>query len=167
MRRTPKPRTAAIAAAAGTLAAAAAAVIGLSGGGTSHASTPAPVSSIDSEARACLLTGPGASPALTAAAWTGMRQAAASSTHLLVQQFALPPNATPATFLDTLTQMRCTTIATVGSSLDTAVPPTANRTPSVRFLIIGGAPALAHNIIDLSPTQATPARVAQEVSKAG
>lgn len=119
---------------ASTVAAVAAALVtwwALATGSGHHAARPpAPVSDIDTLRRACLATDTASPTQTTAAVWAYMRQAATADRTLLVQHLTRPAQVTPATYLATLSQMRCTTIVTIGDPLSAATthaPHTATR----------------------------------------
>ena len=122
---------------------------------------PTPVSAIDTYRRACLLTGDDAAAGTSARVWTGMRQAATHQ-HLIVQRFSLPPKTAAGSYLNTLTQMRCGTIVTVGTTVGNAA--TAEHTGTSRFIIVTEHPANNAHTTSLTPAQATSTRIATELS---
>ncbi|MFI9105533.1 hypothetical protein ACIGXA_34010 [Streptomyces fildesensis] len=161
MRRPTRWQTA-IAATGGALAIGITA-IALSTGGSARNQPPAAVSTIDSQLRACMLTDATADAKTIAPVWAGLAQAAAHRTDLIVQRYSLPPAVAPATYLNTLAQMRCTTIVTVGESLRA---PVAADTTGHRYVVISKQPITASHTTHLTPSQATSGAVASAVTAA-
>lgn len=128
------------------VAAAVAAVAGtvtcwfLSARGTSAPSPPAPVSHADVAARVCLLTSTGTDPSGT---WAAMREAARTrDANVVAQRYRLPASANPTAFVNTLVQLRCSTIVATGSAARSAVVSTlaAGHPRGVRFAVVTDRP---------------------------
>ena len=122
-------------------------------GDTARSRPPAAVSAIDTYQRACLLTDGKSAATTTARVWAGMRQGAAQHGDLLVQRFPLPKGVSATNYLNTLSQMQCRTIVTIGTSLRDAVASDAKR--SNRFVVIADRRVDAPHVVSLTPAQVT------------
>ena len=122
---------------------------------------PAPVSAIDTYRRACLLTGNDADAGTSTRVWTGMRQAATHQ-RLIVQRFSLPPKTSAELYLNTLTQMRCATIVTVGTTVSNAAA--TEHTRASRFIIVTEHSVNNARTTSLTPDQATSTGIAAILS---
>lgn len=104
------------------------------------ATPPAPVSHVDTATRACLLTSTDTDPTGT---WAAMRNMArASSTNVVVQRYRLPAAGKAAAYVNTLVQLRCSTIVTTGATARSAVASrlAAGHVPQVRFVVVADQP---------------------------
>jgi hypothetical protein len=119
-----------------------------------------PVSEVDASSRACLLEAPAGSPGAQAAL-QGLTGAARARKDLLVQQFIVPPNVSPASMMAELTALRCTTVVTVGSQAEAQVAARASK--GTRYLVIGAPLPGNPNITVLPPASATSASVESAV----
>jgi hypothetical protein len=143
--------------------------IWLTVGHTSTTAThpPAPVSTIDSDRRACLLTDATADAKTVNPVLANLRAAAASSQGLLLQDFTLPPSVTPKVYLNTLSHMRCQTIITIGDTLRTPAAEAAHtNTTTQRYIVITEQPVSAPHAISLTPAQATRAALTTAIDAA-
>jgi hypothetical protein len=126
----------------------------------SPASAPAgslrPVSDVDASSRACLLEAPAGSPGAQSAL-KGLTTAAHTRKDLLVQQFIVPANVSPAAMMAELTALHCRTIVTVGSQAEAQVAARASK--GIRYLVIGTPLSESPNITVLPPASATSASV--------
>lgn len=104
---------------------------------------PAPVSTLDSAPRACLIPDRAAQSAVIAAAWNGVQNAARSAKNLLAQQFPAASASSAAAAIHTAVQMRCTIVVAVGGKTAQAAAAQARQSPVVRFIVIGAPPAPA------------------------
>ncbi|MCX5395801.1 hypothetical protein [Streptomyces sp. NBC_00102] len=97
---------------------------------------PEPVSHVDTATRTCFLSSVDADPTGT---WERLRETAeASGSHLVVQRYQLPAGADPVAYVNTLVQLRCSTVVATGSAARSAV---ASRladgpVPNVRFEVV-------------------------------
>jgi len=149
-----------LAAVAVAAAAVAAASIWLSAGRTRPSATrpPAPVSTIDDDRRACLLTDATADAKTVSPILADLRAVAADGRGLMIQDFTLPPSTTPEVYLNTLSHMRCQTIVTIGDTLRTPAAEAARSSaPAQRYVVISDQPVSAPRTTSLTPSQATPA----------
>lgn len=121
-----------------------------------------PVSDVNSSTRACLFEAPAGTPA-GAAALRGLTQAARARKDILVQQFAVPANVSPAAMLAELVALRCQTIVAVGSQAEAQVAARAGSTSAIRYLVIGTGLPAASNITVIPPAGATPGAVESAV----
>ncbi|MEU1481183.1 hypothetical protein [Streptomyces sp. NPDC005760] len=104
------------------------------------AGPPAPVSHVDTATRACLLTSADPDPTGT---WAAMRRLAQESgARLVVQRYVLPPRVKPAAYVDTLVQLRCSTVVTTGTTARDAVASrlAAGQVPGVHFVVVADRP---------------------------
>ncbi|MCZ4102529.1 hypothetical protein [Streptomyces sp. H39-C1] len=161
--RRPTRRQTGITATGGALVIGITAVVLSTGGGTQSNQAPTAVSTIDSQLRACMLTDATADDKTIASVWAGLTQAATQRTDLIVQRHTLPPAVAPATYLNTLAQMRCTTIVTVGETLRA---PVAADTTGHHYVVISKQPVAAAHTTSLTPGQATANAVASAVTAA-
>jgi hypothetical protein len=118
-----------------------------------------PVSDVDASVRACLLQAPAGSPSAQSAL-QGLTRAAQARKDLLVQQFTVPANVSPASMLAELTALHCTTVVTVGSQAEAQVR--AHPSKGVRYLVIG-APLPENPSVTVLPASATAASVESAV----
>ncbi|MFE2065274.1 hypothetical protein ACFXDH_23265 [Streptomyces sp. NPDC059467] len=80
---------------------------------------PEPVSHVDTATRACLLTSTDVDPAGT---WAALRKMAASShENVVAQRYRLPAGVDSVAYVNTLVQLRCSTIVTTGTAARSAV----------------------------------------------
>jgi hypothetical protein len=121
-------------------------------GDTARSRPPAAVSAIDTYQRACLLTDGKSAATTTARVWAGMRQGAAQHGDLLVQRYLLPKGVSPTSYFNTLSQMQCGTIVTIGAALRDAVASDARRSS---FVVITDRPVDAPHVVSLTPAQVT------------
>jgi len=132
----------------------------------SNASAPAgsltPVSDVDASTRACLLEAPAGSSGAQAAL-QGLTKAAQARKDVLVQQFIVPANVSPASMMAELTALHCTTVVTVGSQAEAQVGARASK--GTRYLVIGTPLSENRNITVLPPASATSASVESAVLK--
>ncbi len=119
-----------------------------------------PVSDVDASSRACLLEAPAGSPDAQSAL-KGLTAAAHDRKDLLVQQFIVPANVSPASMMAELTALHCTTIVTVGSQAEAQVAARASK--GTRYLVIGTPLPENPNITVLPPASATSASVESAV----
>ncbi|WP_405528367.1 hypothetical protein OG426_39625 [Streptomyces canus] len=98
---------------------------------------PVPVSHVDTSARACLLTSTDTDPGGT---WAALRQTA--DAHLVVQRYRLPAAADPVAYVDTLLQLRCSTVVTTGKEARSAVASrlAKGKVTGVRFVVVADRP---------------------------
>jgi hypothetical protein len=90
----------------------------------------------------------------------GLTRAAQARKDLLVQQFTVPANVSPASMLAELTALHCTTVVTVGSQAAAQVR--AHPSKGVRYLVIGAM--LPENpSVTVLPASATAAPVESAV----
>ncbi|MFI6401793.1 hypothetical protein [Streptomyces sp. NPDC050548] len=104
------------------------------------ATPPAPVSHVDTATRACLLTSTDTDATGT---WAAMRNmATASRTTMVVQRYRLPASGKAAVYVNTLVQLRCSTIVTTGATARSAVASRLadGRIPHVRFVVVADQP---------------------------
>ncbi|MFF0018773.1 hypothetical protein [Streptomyces sp. NPDC005374] len=130
----------------GAAAATAAGVVGvlvwLLGSDPTAARPPQPVSHVDTATRACLLTSTDSDPGV-ARTWAAMRQLAGGGTSsVVVQRYRLPAEADGATYVNTLVQLRCSTIVSTGAGARAAVAKTlaAGHPRGVRFAVVADRP---------------------------
>jgi hypothetical protein len=119
-----------------------------------------PVSDVDASVRACLLEAPAGSPNAQSAL-QGLTRAAQARKDLLVQQFTVPANVPPASMLEELTALHCTTVVTVGSQAEAQVR--AHSSKGTRYLVIGTPLPENPNVTVIPPTSATSASVESAV----
>ena len=119
-----------------------------------------PVSDVDASVRACLLQAPAGSPSAQSAL-QGLTRAAQARKDLLVQQFTVPANVSPASMLAELTALHCTTVVTVGSQAEAQVR--AHPSKDVRYLVIGAPLPENPSVTVLPPASATAASVESAV----
>ena len=119
-----------------------------------------PVSDVDASVRACLLQAPAGSPSAQSAL-QGLTRAARARKDLLVQQFTVPANVSPASMLAELTALHCTTVVTVGSQAEAQVR--AHPSKDVRYLVIGAPLPENPSVTVLPPASATAASVESAV----
>ena len=119
-----------------------------------------PVSDVDASVRACLLQAPAGSPSAQSAL-QGLARAAQARKDLLVQQFTVPANVSPASMLAELTALHCTTVVTVGSQAEAQVR--AHPSKDVRYLVIGAPLPENPSVTVLPPASATAASVESAV----
>ncbi|MDI5911129.1 MULTISPECIES: hypothetical protein [Streptomyces] len=138
----------------GAAAAAVAGVIGvlvwLLGSDPAAARPPRPVSHVDTATRACLLTSTDSDPGV-ARTWAAMRQLAAGGTSsVVVQRYHLPDEADGATYVNTLVQLRCSTIVSTGAGARAAVATTlaAGHPRGVRFAVVADRPVAGATRVD-------------------
>ncbi|MFG2959327.1 hypothetical protein ACGF5O_37095 [Streptomyces sp. NPDC048291] len=108
-------------------------------GGTTPAA-PAPVSHVDTAARACLLTSTDADRTGT---WAALGQVArAGGGHLIVQSYRMPAGVKPAAYVDSLVELGCSTVVSTDDAARSAVAARlAERPlPKVRFVVVGDRP---------------------------
>lgn len=100
---------------------------------------PKPISQADANQRDCVLTDPGDSTLPTVL--SGLDQAAKTSGHIDVQQFAVPASANDATpYLNSLIQQRCILIVALGDEAADAVRAhvsAATQDSAIRFVVVG------------------------------
>ncbi|WP_330263598.1 hypothetical protein [Streptomyces griseorubiginosus] len=127
-------------------AAGAAGVVGflvwLLGSDPAAARPPRPVSHVDTATRACLLTSTDSDPGLPAT-WAAMRGLAGGGTSgVVVQRYRLPDGADGATYVNTLVQLRCSTIVSTGTGARAAVATTlaTGHPRGVRFAVVADRP---------------------------
>ncbi|WP_405987968.1 hypothetical protein [Streptomyces sp. NBC_00986] len=104
------------------------------------ATPPAPVSHVDTATRACLLSSTDTDPTGT---WVAMQNMArASRTNVVVQRYRLPVSGKAAAYVNTLVQLRCSTIVTTGATARSAVASRLadGHIPHVRFVVVAGQP---------------------------
>lgn len=117
---------------------------------------PAPVSTVDSNARACVLTDPNDPSLPTVSA--GLDQAAGSNAHLNVQNYPIPAADTDArALLSGLIAGRCDVVVGVGSLADQAIEAYAadGQKPAAKLIVVGDGPADAAGVTRLSPSNLT------------
>lgn len=105
-----------------------------------HATPPAPVSHVDTATRACLLTSTDTDPTGT---WVAMQNMArASRTNVVVQRYRLPASGKVAAYVNTLVQLRCSTIVATGATARSAVASRLadGHIPHVRFVVVADQP---------------------------
>jgi hypothetical protein len=119
-----------------------------------------PVSDADASVRACLLQAPAGSPNAQSAL-QGLTRAAQARKDLLVQQFTIPANVSPASMLAELTALHCTTVVTVGSQAEAQVR--AHPSKGTRYLVIGAPLPENPNVTVMPPASATSATVESAV----
>jgi hypothetical protein len=74
---------------------------------------PVPVSHVDTATRACLLT---STDSDTTGTWAAMREMARTrGTNVVVQRYRLPASADAVAYINTLVQLRCSTVVTTGT----------------------------------------------------
>ena len=97
---------------------------------------PVPVSHVDTSARACVLTSTDTDPGGT---WAALRQTA--DAHLVVR-YRLPAAADPVAYVDTLVQLRCSTVVTTGKEAGSAVASrlAKGKVAGVRFVVVADRP---------------------------
>ncbi|MGY4925644.1 hypothetical protein [Streptomyces sp. 900105755] len=103
---------------------------------------PEPISHVDTATRACLLTSTDADPTGT---WAALRKMAASSHEsVLAQRYRLPTGANSVAYVNTLVQLRCSTIVTTGTEARSAVASRLAAGPVVhiRFVVVADQPLL-------------------------
>jgi hypothetical protein len=127
---------------------------------TAAAGTLKPVSDVDASIRACLLEAPAGSPAARPAR-QGLARAAQARKHMLVQQFTVPANVSPASMLAELTALHCTTVVTVGSQAEAQVRARASK--GTRYLVIGTPMPKHPNITVIPPASASSTSVESAV----
>jgi basic membrane lipoprotein Med (substrate-binding protein (PBP1-ABC) superfamily) len=114
----------------------------------------APVSRIDLAGRVCLAASPDVDASAVSAIGSRMRKAPqVTAGKIVFQQFSTPDGVSAATYLDTLTQMRCATIVTVGERMGSAVPAVAEHQPKTHFVVVGGSPVHRANVTSLTASQ--------------
>ena len=121
-----------------------------------------PVSDVSVSTRACLLEAPAGSPAAQSAS-QGLTEAAQVHKDMLVQQFTVPANVSPAAMLAELAALRCQTIVTVGSQAEAQVAAHARSSGGTRYLVIGSRLPTTPDVTVMSPTSATPRSVESAV----
>ena len=121
-----------------------------------------PVSDVSASSRACLLEAPADSPAALPAL-QGLNDAAQARKHILVQQFAVPANVSPASMLAELTALHCVTIVTVGSKAEAQVAAHARAGHGTRYLVIGTPLPRIPDVTVIPLASATPASVESAV----
>ncbi|WP_157876609.1 hypothetical protein [Streptomyces graminilatus] len=111
--------------------------------GTPAPSPPAPVSHVDTATRACLLTSKESDPGI-AGTWAALRRigGGSSGSDVVVQRYGLPEKADGAAYVNTLVQLRCSTIVTTGDAARSAVASVlaAGQPKGVRFVVVAGRP---------------------------
>lgn len=130
---------------------------------TSPPSAPAPVSHVDTATRACLLTSTDTDPTGT---WTAMRDMArTSATNVVVQRYRLPAAVNGPAYVNTLVQLRCSTIITTGDAARSAVASrlTAGRVPHVHFVVVADRPV--PGATRMSPDAVSAASVARATTR--
>jgi hypothetical protein len=127
---------------------------------SSPAGSLRPVSDVDASSRACLLEAPAGS-ADAQSALEGLTRAAQARKDLLVQQFIVPANVSPASMMAELTALHCTTVVTVGSQAEAQVA--ARATTETHYLVIGTPLPGNPNVTVLPPASATSASVESAV----
>jgi hypothetical protein len=125
--------------------------------------TPTPVSSVDANARACVLSGPG--DASLAVVDAGLQQVAKADGHLNVQNYPLPGTATDATpFLNGMIASRCGVVIGIGDLAGRAIASyPANGHPAAKLIVVGAATTQTTDVAFLSPAGLTAAGVAAQV----
>ncbi|MFG2887104.1 hypothetical protein ACGFYV_33265 [Streptomyces sp. NPDC048297] len=101
---------------------------------------PAPVSHVDTATRVCLLTSTDADATGT---WPALQKmAGASDTNVVVQRYRLPAGANSVAYVNTLVQLRCSTVVTTGTAARSAVAArlAAGLVPHVRFVVVADQP---------------------------
>jgi hypothetical protein len=121
-----------------------------------------PVSDVSVSTRACLLQAPAGSPAAPPAL-RGLTEAARVHKDMLVQQFTVPANVSPAAMLAELAALHCETIVTVGSEAEAQVAAHARSSRGTRYLVIGSRLPRTPDVTVMSPASATPASVESAV----
>ncbi|MFJ5306331.1 hypothetical protein [Streptomyces sp. NPDC088350] len=104
------------------------------------ATPPVPVSHVDTATRACLLT---STDTDTTGTWAAMQKVARTrDTNIVVQRYRLPTSANAAAYVNTLVQLRCSTIVTTGTGARSAVASRLvdGHIPNVRFVVVAEQP---------------------------
>ncbi|MBO4255511.1 hypothetical protein [Streptomyces griseorubiginosus] len=143
------------------LAVAGIAALLLSWRSSEDATPPVPVSHVDTATRACLLTSTDTDPTGT---WAAMQEMArASDTNVVVQRYRLPVSVNADAYVNTLVQLRCSTIVTSGIAARSAVAArlAAGHVPGVRFVVVDDRPVVG--AVQLSPAAVSPKSLAREV----
>jgi hypothetical protein len=125
---------------------------------------PTPVSTVDSNARACVLTDPNDAALPTVDA--GLQQAAQANGHLNIQHYPIPTAATDArSLLNGLIGGRCTVVVGVGQQADQAIEAYASdgQTPSVKLIAVGGGSTASSGVAVLPSSGLTSDAVAKLV----
>ncbi|MDX2583068.1 hypothetical protein PV349_06610 [Streptomyces sp. WI04-05A] len=129
----------------------------------SGATPPAPVSHVDTAARACLLT---STDADTTGAWAAMQGMARTSTsQVVVQRYRLPAGADPVAYVNTLVRLRCSTVVTTGAAARSAVASrlATGLVPHVRFVVVADGPV--PGATQLSPDAVSTSSLARAVRR--
>ena len=120
-----------------------------------------PVSTVDANARACVLADPN-DPALTTID-AGLQQAATANGHLNIQHYSIPSTDTDARpILNGLIADRCEVVVGAGPQADQAIEAYAadGQSPAAKLIIVGAAATGDANISILSPAGLTASAVA-------
>jgi hypothetical protein len=127
------------------------------------ATTPlGPVSDVNASTRACLFEAPAGNPAQQPAL-QGLTEAAQARKNILVQQFTVPANVSPAAMLAELTALHCRTIVTVGSQAAAQVEAQARSSRGTHYLVIGFRLPATPNVTVMPASSATPGAVESAV----
>ncbi|MFC8435392.1 hypothetical protein [Streptomyces sp. NPDC057253] len=129
-------------AAAVAVAGAVGALVWLFGSDAAVVRPPQPVSHVDTATRACLLTSTDMDPGVVST-WAAMREAAGGgASGVVVQRYHLPGKAVGAAYVNTLVQLRCSTIVSTGGAARSAVAAAlaAGQQKGVRFVVVSDRP---------------------------
>ena len=112
--------------------------LGAASDGGAHA--PEQVSHVDTATRACLLTSTDADATGTRAAL--QKVARANDANVVAQRYRLPAGANSVAYVNTLVQLRCSTVVTTGTAARSAVAArlAAGLVPHVRFVVVADQP---------------------------
>ncbi|GAA3834585.1 hypothetical protein GCM10022403_079240 [Streptomyces coacervatus] len=127
------------------------------------ATPPAPVSHVDTATRACLLT---STDTDTTGTWAAIQEVARTrDTNTVVQRYRLPTSAHAAAYVNTLVQLRCSTIVTTGTAARSAVASRLvdGHIPNVRFVVVADRPVTGTT--HLSPDAVSASVLARVVSR--
>ena len=124
---------------------------------------PDPVSHVDTATRVCLLTSTDADPTGT---WAALQKMAGrSGTDVVVQRYRLPAGANTVAYVNTLLQLRCSTVVTTGTAARSAVASrlAAGPVPHARFVVVADQPltGTAH----LNPNAVSASALAEAVRR--